>query len=159
MTNDATIHQPSASENAQDKWFDNIIATLKGHQVQLETNTANPEITNVYNTLINGNFEELIALNRKNAQRYFMSNIIFEYSHSIKNAAINQLGFDHNEFTVYVWVEINEDDEATEELLLNTEGIINAKYYKHGFSVNATIVEDTDNYEMPPNYQTFIEDK
>ena len=43
-------------------WFDEFIAALRAHQVQLETNTANAELKKFYESFFCGNADEMSRL-------------------------------------------------------------------------------------------------
>lgn len=55
---------------------------------------------------------------------------------------------------IYVWAEIKDRDQKTEYDLIGIEAEINAKYFqKTKLFLETTIVEQSDNLEVPPHYK------
>jgi hypothetical protein len=139
-----------------DTWFDDFVANLRTHKVQLETFTASPEILEIYNTLFAGNADEIAHLGKMQVQKHFVTRIVVDYLAMVKNKLPNKLAFDFNDSEVLAWIEINNDDEAMEKELLKAEAMINAKFHPYGFDMETTIVEQRDNLTIPNHYQTLI---
>lgn len=142
-------------QTVQNSWFDEFIAAVRTHQLQLETGTANEEIKSVYNVLINGNQIDLAALNKINANQYFVKNMVLEYLKSIQNNMPLKLAFDMDDSEVLIWAEIPNNDEVLENFLLMAEAEVNAKYHKFGYDLTSTIVESNDNLSVPNHYAIF----
>ena len=70
---------PTIDQNKRQQWFDELVQTLRVHEVQLETDTATEERKVFYDTLMSGNMDEISSMNKQSAQRYFVSRIINEY--------------------------------------------------------------------------------
>ncbi len=139
-----------------DPWFDQLVATLRTHQVQLETETASPTVKGLYNALLSGNDDEMARLNKITAQRHFVSKIIFAYIQLIGKQQPRKLAFDFNDSEVLVWAEINDDDDTMERFLILAEAKINAKYHDFGFDMTTMLVEACDQLSVPNHYQVFI---
>lgn len=136
-------------------WFDDFISTLRSHQIQLETNTADQELKKFYETVFGGNMDELIHLGKSSAQKYFVPRIIVDYVKHIANTKPLKLAFDFNDSEVLVWAEIDDNNEALEKALLKTEALINAKYHQYGFDMESTVVEAGDNLPIPNHYKLY----
>jgi hypothetical protein len=139
-----------------EQWFDYLIATLKAHQVMLETDTANEEIKQFYNMIMGGNSDEISFQSKMLSQRYFISKIIWEYLALIKDRKPSKLAFDYNDSEVLVWAEISDDNDELEKQLCLAEAKINAKYHQFGFDMSSMIVEQNDRSSIPNHYKTFI---
>ncbi len=85
-----------------ESWFDSIVATLRAHQVQLETDTASDEITSIYNTLMHGDTDTLLFQNKLGIQRHFVSQILLEYIKQLSKQLPEKLAFDFNDASVLV---------------------------------------------------------
>ena len=136
-------------------WFDNLIATLRGHQIQLETDTAEGELKAFYETIFGGNADELAHMGKTGALKHFVPRIIFDYLKLTGEHQPLKLAFDHNDSEVLVWAEITANNEALEKALLRIEATINAKYHQYGFDMETTIVEAGDGLEVPNHYTVY----
>lgn len=139
-----------------DPWFDQLVSTLRMHQLQLETETASPAIREIYGTLLSGNDDEMARLNKITAQRHFVSKIIFEYIQLLGKRRPRKLAFDFNDSDILVWAEIDDDDGGMERFLILTEAKINARYHDFGYDMTTMLVETSDESPVPNHYQVFI---
>lgn len=136
-------------------WFDDFMATLRTHQVQLETSTASSQLKKFYETIFTGNVDDIAYMNKQNVQQHFVKRIIFEYLELTKEIKPSKLAFDYNDSEVLVWAEVTDNDEKTERLLLKAEATINAKFHGFGFDMETTIVEASDTLDIPNHYKAF----
>lgn len=143
------------SESAIETWFDNFIATLRTHQVQLETQTADTELKKFYEAILGGNVDELAHLGKTAAQKYFIPRIVVDYIKLIASNKPLKLAFDFNDSEVLVWAEIKDGEEKLEKALLKAEAHINSKYHSYGFDMESTIVESSDNLNVPNHYTLY----
>lgn len=142
-------------QSAIEIWFDNFIATLRTHQVQLETQTADSELKKFYETILGGNADELAHLGKTAAQKYFIPRIVVDYIKLIATNKPLKLAFDFNDAEVLVWAEIKDGEEELEKALLKAEAYINSKYHSYGFDMESTIVESSDNLNVPNHYTLY----
>jgi hypothetical protein len=138
-------------------WFDNFVATLRVHKMQLETYTASPEMREMYNVLFVGDTDNMALMSKNNAQRYFVSKMLVDYVGFINKKSPLKLAFDFNDSNVLVWAEISDDDDVMERSLIMAEAKINAKYHEFGFDMTTTLVETRDYLSIPNHYQIFID--
>lgn len=145
----------TTQQSAIEAWFDDFIATLRTHQVQLETNTAHEDLKKFYELLFNSNENELAHLAKTGAQKHFVPRIIVDYVKQISTTIPVKLAFDYNDSEVLVWAEINDGDTEQEKTLLKAEAIINSKYHGFGFDMETTIVESSDRLPVPNHYSLY----
>lgn len=140
-----------------EQWFDDLVATLRTHQLQLEQDIANKELKVIYDTLLSKNADEISYLQKSLAQKHFVANIIFRYLTILKQAdnLPLKLAFDFNDSEVLVWAEIEDDDWEAEKGLLIAEAKVNAQYHPYGYDMRSTIVEECDKLEIPNHYKVF----
>jgi hypothetical protein len=136
-------------------WFDELISTLRLHELQLDTGTMPAQMKKVYEVMISGNFDEMFRLNKAAAQEFFVKKIIIEYLSIIGDHLPNKLAFDFNDSEVLVWAEITDNDQAMEDLLTKAEAKINAKFHPYGFDMESMIVECGDKLPVPNHYKTY----
>lgn len=145
----------TSQQSAIEAWFDNFIATLRTHQVQMETDTANSEQKKFYETIFAGNADEVAHLGKRGAQQHFVSRIIVDYVKIIADAKPLKLAFDYDDSEVLVWAEVKNGDLELEKKLLKAEAIINSKYHWFGFDMETTIVETGDHLPVPNHYKLY----
>jgi hypothetical protein len=136
-------------------WFDNFVATLRVHKMQLDTYTASNEIRKMYDVFFSGNTDNMASMSKNNAQRHFVSKMLVDYVGFISKNSPLKLAFDFNDSNVLVWAEIPDDDELMERILIMAEAKINAKYHDFGFDMTTTLVETRDYLSIPNHYVSF----
>lgn len=151
--NPTTKTQPST--NTSSLWFDELIATLRTHELQLETDTASEDIKKLYGVLMSENLNEIFKLSKEASQKYFVQKIILEYlKHLDKNLPL-KLAFDYNDSEVMVWAEIDDGNQQMEAALERAESKINATYHPYGFDMESMIIEKSDAIPVPNHYKLF----
>ncbi|MCB0737043.1 MAG: hypothetical protein KDC92_05985 [Bacteroidetes bacterium] len=136
-------------------WFDEFVATLRSHQIQLETDTATDDLKSFYKSLFSGNLDEIAKQNKLMTQQHFVKNMVFDYIKSIGKFMPLRLAFDYNDSEVLVWAEIQDDDDVAEKNLILGDAEVSAKYHQYGFGMNTTIVEKGDEISVPNHYQIY----
>jgi hypothetical protein len=144
-------------QTVQEAWFENFIAAVRTHQLQLETNTAPNDLKKAYSVFMHGSDNDLAMLNRVTANKHFIQKIILEYMNRVRERMPQKLAFDLNGNEVLVWAEIKNDDEELEDFLLMAEAEVNAQYHKYGYDITSTIVEQRDNLNVPNHFTTITE--
>ncbi len=144
-----------AKKDKREAWFDNLISTLRVHELKLQTGTADPELKKLYDTFLSDNFDEMFRMNKAASQEYFVKKIIFDYLKIIETKLPSKLAFDFNDSEVLVWAEVENDAEEQERLLAQAEAKINAMYHPYGFDMESMIVEKGDNMPVPNHYKIY----
>lgn len=149
------LSQPISLEQKKlNEWFNEMVATLKTHELMLETDTASPQVKSMYDVFLNGNTNDIAFQGKMNAQVHFVRSILIEYLSLLDKNLPSKLAVYFTDSEVLVWAEIIDNDEEMEKNLLITEAKINAKYHPFGFAMETTIVEESDNFNIPNHYQT-----
>lgn len=147
------LQSESLEQKKLNKWFNDMVATLRTHEVMLETDTASSQVKTMYDIFVNGNTNDIAAQGKMNAQIHFVGSILVEYLTILEKNLPSKLGVNFNDSEVLVWAEIEDDDETMEKNLLIAEAKINAKFHPFGFDMETTIVETSDNFSVPNHYQ------
>jgi len=150
-----TLISEEQKTSKNEQWFDKLVATIRIHELELETNTASTEIKEFYNNVIKGNDNEMAFFGKNLSQKHFVSKIILDYVSIFGKNLPLKLAFDYNDSAVLVWAEIEEDNFQVEKELILAEARINANYHKYGFAMSSTIVEDCDNLVIPNHYTIY----
>ena len=119
----------TAQKSLLDQWFDELVGTLKAHQLFLETGIADEETKSLYSTLIQGNSDEIAALGNALAQKHFVTQILYKYLSIISKNLPLKLAFDISGQEVLVWAEIEDDNEQLEHTLIMAEAKVNAEFH------------------------------
>lgn len=136
-------------------WFDDLITTLRVHEVQLDTNTIDPKLKKLYDLMIDQNLDELYRMNKSSAQQFFVKKIILEYLRLLGDNTPKKLAFNFNDSEVLVWAEISDNDHKLESELNLAEAKINAIFHPYGFDMESMIVESGDGLSIPNHYKVF----
>jgi len=145
----------SSLSSNKTEWFDHLVATLRTHELQLETDTASKDIKKMYELLMSDNMDEMFKMNKIVSQQYFVKKILIDYLHILDNNLPLKLAFDFNDSEVLVWAEIEDNNEVYEHVLTRAESKINAIYHPYGFDMETMIVEKSDNLPVPNHYKIF----
>ncbi len=137
-----------------DEWFDTFIATLRVDQLQIQTNTAEENKKEVYKDLIEGNTKKVLSNVVVHSQQLFVYEIVKDFLSEIvaRKVDYSRLAFDLSNTKVLVWVEIDDDDEQSEDGLILAQAKVNYNYQTYGYTISSTIVEQGDNIEVPSHY-------
>lgn len=143
------------SHDHLDAWFGALISELQTDRFLFKENIASEDTKNFYHTAIFGSELSMAAQVRETSSRFFITKILVDYLNEIKtfNKIPIKLALGLSDSKILVWSEINDDDEATEDALLLAEARVNNKYQANGFYINSTIIEKSDNLNIPPHYQ------
>lgn len=141
-----------------DQWFTQFIDHLKVDHLMLQTNSAPFDKREFYNAVMSGDEISLASQVRNSSSKIYVKKIIFDYLEELGklNRKPIKLAFGISDSKILVWSEIEDDDEYVEDALLITEAKINGKYHSHGFYLNSTIIEKSDNVAIPNHYQTIF---
>jgi len=143
-------------QNTTEQWFDELVATLRTHQMMIETQIADQDTKKVYDTLMGCNALDVAHLSRDLSQRQIIGSILWDYLKTIKDNKPQKLAFDYNDSEVLVWAQIDENDEHLEKQLYLAEALVNAKYHQYGFDMTSMIVENCDGITIPNHYKPFV---
>jgi hypothetical protein len=142
-------------KETRSEWFDNLIATLRTHELQLETNTATEEMKQFYADIMDNNLDDMLKMQKAAAQKYFVEKIIVAFLRLLDKNIPLKLAFDFSDSEVLVWAEIEDNNQAQEKILTRAESKINASFHPYGFDMEMMIVESSDNVPIPNHYKIF----
>ena len=147
---------PTSSQEQISCWFDKIIAHFEADKFIMQHNLAPQETKQLYTSLISGNIDTLLTEFRAQSATYFAKNMVVDYVSTLLNTQHLplQLAFSVAHNKVFIWATIKENDELTEDTLIEAEGRVNAQYYDTGFNISTTLVEDCDAMNIPSHYIT-----
>ncbi len=153
MTSNKQIEVISINQKNND-WFENLINDLKTDNFFLNEGLASAETIKKYEILMRNDEDEIYGLSRQMSSNHFIKKMIFEYISEIKSRKVNfnKLAFDLGNSKLLSWVEIDDNDESSEDNLILAEAKVNAKYIDLGFHVTSTIIEKGDEIPVPSHF-------
>lgn len=137
-----------------DQWFDSFIESLEADKFLLKEDLASHDTKHLYGILMDENIGEMMKISRATSTMYFIENMIKDYLLELKNKQVNvkKLALDMGTSRLLAWIELSNDDDASEDSLIMAEAKLNAKYYDDGFHISTTIVEERDSIPVPSHY-------
>lgn len=153
--------QTSSGENKShiiNNFFEAVVDNIKTDHLLISEDIATAETKSFYNDIIFGDEVDVVSKVRETSSMFFIKGILKDYVTEIRNynKLPLKLALGLSDSKIMVWCEINDGDDNTEDALLLAEAKVNAKYYKHGFYLNSTIIEKSDNLEIPPHYHKIV---
>lgn len=141
-----------------DIWFENFIDYLRTDHFLLSEKLATNEKTSLYKAIMGNDAVELAKATRKQSSMIFIKSILSDYLDAIHSQKLRpkKLALGLSDSKILVWSEIEDNNEDMENVLLLAEAKVNGKYQSEGFYINSTIIEESDNLEIPPHYQKII---
>jgi len=142
------------SDETIKNWFDRLISQISVDKIMMETDTAPSDVKNFYNSAMLEDYSALSKTIRDTSTKYFVGTLVQYYINAFAGYKVKpqKLAFDFSDAKILVWAEILDDDEKTEEALILSEAKANAKYSDTGFYITSTIVEQSDNLDIPSHY-------
>ena len=157
------IVSPSGAATVTDggfgSWFDQFVAELRSHQLQLEAGVASRELRSLYEGLMSSTLADLMRAGKQQAQQYFVTRMLVDFLAELVNHDSGEplrLAVDYNDSEVMVWAEINDDEERLERALLLADATVSARYHDVGFAMITTIVEKRDHIPVPNHYRLLV---
>ena len=150
------------NQDKVEQWFPTFVEQLNDHlkadYFMLQTQSAPKETYDFFKAIMENDQNAVLSNLRQSSSIHFIKNLIVDYLQELKtyNKKPLKLALGLSDSKILVWSEINDGDEDTEDALLLTEAKINGKYHPHGFYINSTIIEKSDNLPIPPHYQTIL---
>jgi hypothetical protein len=140
------------------KWFDELVSSIRVEEMQIVTGIAPKEKQDFWKPFLENNMLEIARKNRESSGMLIIPDLLANYFAGIKtrNIDLKSLSFQLSDSKILVWSVVKDDDEATMDQLFLLEAEINAKYGNFGFHVSTTILEESDNCTVPPQFNSVI---
>lgn len=159
MSTDNTSFIPAqVSSEEMNQWFSDLIDDIKTDHFLLETDVASAQKKEFYHALINKDDAKVMTNIRKGSSQYFIKELLLAYVNEVSSSGKKplQLALGISDSKILVWAEIEDGDEAMEDILLLSEAKVNGQYSSLGFYINSTIIEHSDRIPVPPHYQSIL---
>lgn len=158
MTTDIAESLPlQVDGQTNDDWFNELVSTIRVHQLQLSTGTADDSLKSMYSVLFNGNTDKMALLVKNQSSQYFVTRSLVSYIKEIlkRKLPVHTLAVDLSDSNILVWSVIEDDDEITETELYLAQALINS-HFLGVISITTTVVEKSDKFEVPSHYQVIL---
>lgn len=152
------VNQSLFNSQRGSQWFDEIIATIRTHQLVLETDLADKKRKEFYELMITGSEAEIAGVTNSMTTMVLVKNMLFDYIQELnkKEIEFEDIAFDNTNSGLLVWAVIKDDDEEAEDNLLLSAAKVNAKFNQYGFAISTTILEKSDEHPIPEHYQSVV---
>lgn len=141
-------------------FIDACIAHFQTDKEVFKQGVQSRETQSIYNALLSSPID--FASQQLNATKQALFNYILanylQHLHEIKDDLVD-LGISSSKSALNIWAIIEEDDEATEKQLFRIEAKVNAIFHETGLHIDTLVMEDSDNYPMPPQYRSVFAPK
>jgi hypothetical protein len=105
--------------------------------------------------LINNNMDVANKISLEVSSQYFILKMLVEYLSDLRKGGRLPvtLALQLSQNGINVWAIIEDDDDATEHALYESEARVNAQFHKYGFRIDTTILEKSDSFDIPSQFQ------
>jgi hypothetical protein len=139
------------------EYFDGLIKQFEDDKHAMLYGIIPDDKAKLYEKLILGDYEPIVenvvnASIKKNLYDMFQDYLATFNTHKIETT---KLAFSLRRTSIYVYVEVNDEDTDSSRNLMLSESSIIEKYYPKGFRMNTMIVEKSDNVNVPEGYNEF----
>lgn len=147
---------PQQKNTEIDNWFDSYVADLRIDQLLMNVGILDEKKKDIYQAMIKGDALPIHDYARYASSMFFLEKLISSYLIELvgnRKAKPQKLALQLFNSKILVWAEIQDGDEQTEDALILSEAKINNEFSKFGFHISSTIVETTDGFKVPEQYQ------
>lgn len=139
-----------------DTWFSHFISHIKADQIQLSSGIASKDKKEFYEELMSNNITKMFQRMDKEKHRIITQDVILNYINELiinRKTKVCKLAFDSKSSGLKIWAVIEDDDELAEKNLILAEAEANFFAQKYNYFLSTTIVEKSDNLNIPSQYQ------
>lgn len=136
-------------------WFENLVNSMREDIEMFKLGIADKKKTQMYEAAMNNDQNKMCSVMRESSTLHFIQKLMKSYIGELgsNKCDVLTLAFDLDNSEILVWAVINDDDEINEDKLWLAEAKVNSEFYNYGFTISTTIVEKSDNIEVPPHYK------
>ena len=149
----------SADKSAHE-FFSDIVTKLNVTEFLYNIKGMSEREYQMWSAAINKNLEPMM-LSSRIATNVMCANKAFEQFmlalRMEKNVKLRKLAVDISKSKLFVWAEVEDDDDASMRSILYADSVANLKMEDLGFSVSATVVEKSDCVPVPSHYVKVID--
>ena len=158
------VEMDSATDSVADKraqeFFSDLVTKLNVTEFLYNIKGMSEREYQMWSAAINKNLEPMM-LSSRIATNVMCANKAFEQFmlalRMEKNVRLRKLAVDISRSKLFVWAEVDDDDEASMRSILYADSVANLKMEDLGFSVSATVVEKSDCVPVPSHYVKVID--
>lgn len=140
------------------QWFDEMVATLRSHELQLETGLASKELAKFYETLRGGSELQLAQLAIEQGERVVVLNLILSVLNALSEFEIKEVWLNLSQKTLNVWVKTEVKDRAVYRSIINAIAKVNAAIEEIDYFIDVFVIQNRT-IAPPKNYFLVFENK
>ncbi|MBL7811947.1 MAG: hypothetical protein JNL57_06950 [Bacteroidetes bacterium] len=143
-------------ESGFDQIIDQVVAYVKGEELEISSGVAPRHKQEIWEQLFKGNLLPMLKLQQNQNNEVlgaqlaigFLRRLVLEYKTTPQKLALSQ-----KNNKVYVWAEIQDDDEASMDAILAATIDTNFEHRDSGLTLSPMIVEQREMIPVPPHYK------
>jgi len=147
-------------ESGFDQIIDQIVAYLKGEELEIAAGVAPNQKQEMWEQLFKGNLLPMLKIQQTQHHAVlgaqlaisFLRNLTAEQKIQVLKLAVSQ-----KNNKVYIWAEIKDNDEALLEGILSSAMDANFEHRDSGLTLSPMVVEQREMIPVPPHYKLLIE--
>ncbi len=159
QTSDQANETPLEHEKI-DSFFEKLKHLINVHHMELSKGVATAEVIELYTPLITGDTNTSLRRQKINADQNLSiittTKFIAELFH--QDPILSKLAINITNGKILVWAEVKDEDYSSLQKVLKAASIVNSRD-NYGFTIRPTVVEDTDEIEIPPHYTILWDSK
>lgn len=140
------------------QWFDEMVATLRSHELQLETGLASKELAKFYETLRGGSELQLAQLAIEQGERVVVLNLILSVLNALSEFEVKEVWLNLSQKTLNVWVKTEVKDRAVYRSIINAIAKVNAAIEEIDYFIDVFVIQNRT-IAPPKNYFLVFENK
>ena len=157
-----TTESGSVADQKAHEFFSDLVSKLNVTEFLYNVKGMSENEYQMWSAAINKNLEPMMRSNRV-ASNVACANKAFEdFMLALrveKNVKLRKLAVDISRSKLYIWAEVEDDDESSMRSVLYADSVANLKMEELGFSVSATVVEKSDCVPVPSHYVKVIDNE
>lgn len=149
--------QQQVDQEQSAQWFNQFIHEIKADQLMYESDTLPGEVKETYDHLIKGNLLEALKGVKDTMTMEISRELVLSFLKDLlgkRKALPSKIAFHLAKAKVYAWIEIEDDNEEAEKAVFLSEAKANFDFSDYNLSLSTTVVESSDEMEVPAHYQS-----
>jgi hypothetical protein len=141
------------------QFFDQMIDSFEKEKASYIIGNMSPEKESFWKRFSKGDNFEMATYANLMSSKTILSSLVDEFFHSLESYDLEapiKLAVHFSNRQMLVWVVLPDDREDMEFKFYGIEADVNRKFRQYGFTVNTTILEESDGAKTPPQYKVIV---
>jgi len=150
-----TAQQVSNETDSLATAFNEFVSSLTGELLQYEAGILDKDKEGFFRKLFTGDARKVAEMSNQNSSAIISKSLTIHYLTGLYG---HLKSFDFSlavhlvDHKVLVWASVPDDNEEIYDALFTAEAITNFEFKDSGFSISTTVIDESDNIAIPPQY-------